>query len=113
MKLATAWLFHRLMRRLVYKDLPLDAGDFRLISRPCLNGLLQMRETHRFLRGMTAWVGYPQVAVPYSRAARAAGETKYPMRKMLSFAWTAATSFSTVPLRLSFATAFIAALVSI
>jgi len=63
-----------------------------------------------FLRGMTAWVGYPQIAVPYTRAARAAGETKYPMRKMLSFAWTAATSFSTVPLRLSFATAFVAAL---
>jgi dolichol-phosphate mannosyltransferase len=112
-KLATAWLFYRSMRLLVYKDLPLDAGDFRLISRPCLNGLLRMRETHRFLRGMTAWVGYPQIAIPYSRAARAAGETKYPMRKMLSFAWTAATSFSTVPLRLSFATAFAAALLSL
>jgi glycosyltransferase involved in cell wall biosynthesis len=113
MKLATAWLFYRLMRRLVYKDLPLDAGDFRLISRPCLNGLLRMRETHRFLRGMTAWVGYPQVAVPYRRAARAAGETKYPLRKMLAFAWTAATSFSTVPLRLSFAAASAAALLSL
>lgn len=112
-KLFTAWLFYRLMRLLVYKDLPLDAGDFRLISRPCLNGLRQMREAHRFLRGMTAWIGYPQVAVPYSRAARAAGETKYPMRKMLSFAWTAATSFSIVPLRLSFAAAIVVALVSI
>ncbi len=101
-KLSTAWLFYRLMRVLVYKNLPLDAGDFRLISRPCLEGLREMRETHRFLRGMAAWVGYPQIAVPYERAARAAGETKYPMRKMLSFAWTAATSFSVVPLRLSF-----------
>lgn len=111
-KLFTAWFFYRLMRLLVYKDLPLDAGDFRLISRPCLNGLRQMRESHRFLRGMTAWVGYPQIAVPYGRAARAAGETKYPMRKMLSFAWTAATSFSVVPLRLSFAAAIVVALVS-
>ena len=72
-----------------------------------------MRETHRFLRGMTAWIGYPQIAVPYSRAARAAGETKYPMRKMLSFAWTAATSFSTVPLRLSFAVGFAVGLLSL
>jgi dolichol-phosphate mannosyltransferase len=112
-KISTAWLFYRLMRVLVYKDLPLDAGDFRLISRPCLDGLRQMRETHRFLRGMAAWVGYPQIPVPYNRAPRAAGETKYPMRKMLSFAWTAATSFSIVPLRLSFATGFIVGLVSL
>ena len=113
MKLATAWLFYRLMRVMVYKELPLDAGDFRLISRPCLEGLRQMHETHRFLRGMTAWVGYPQIAVPYSRAPRAAGETKYPLRKMLAFAWTAATSFSTVPLRVSFATGFLVGLLSV
>jgi dolichol-phosphate mannosyltransferase len=60
-----------------------------------------MRETHRFLRGMVAWVGYAQIAVPYERAARVAGETKYPLRKMLAFAWTAATSFSILPLRIS------------
>jgi glycosyltransferase involved in cell wall biosynthesis len=112
-KLSTAWLFYRLMRFLVYKDLPVDAGDFRLVSRECLDGLLRMRETHRFLRGMTAWVGFPQIAVRYRRAARAAGETKYPIRKMLSFAWTAATSFSTVPLRLSFGFALIVGAVSI
>lgn len=97
----TAWLFYRLMRSLVYKDLPLDAGDFRLISRHCLNGLQQLTETHRFLRGMVAWVGYPQIGVPYERVARVAGETKYPMRKMFTFAWTAATSFSGIPLRIS------------
>ena len=97
----TAWLFYRLMRSLVYRDLPVDAGDFRLISRHCLNGLQQLTETHRFLRGMVAWVGYPQVGVPYTRAARIAGETKYPLRKMLTFAWTAATSFSGIPLRAS------------
>jgi dolichol-phosphate mannosyltransferase len=95
----TAWLFYRLMRSLVYRGLPQDAGDFRLISRNCLNGLQQMRETHRFLRGMVAWVGYPQIGVPYERAARVAGETHYPLYKMLRFAWTAATSFSALPLK--------------
>jgi polyisoprenyl-phosphate glycosyltransferase len=97
----TAWMFYRLMRGMVYKDLPVDAGDFRLVSRNCLDGLRQMRETHRFLRGMVAWVGYPQIGVKYERGARVAGETKYPLRKMLRFAWTAATSFSTLPLRAS------------
>jgi dolichol-phosphate mannosyltransferase len=100
-KQATAWIFYRLMRTLVYKDLPLDSGDFRLISCNCLVGLRQLRETHRFLRGMVAWVGYPQIGVKYERAARIAGETKYPLRKMVSFAWTAATSFSALPLRAS------------
>lgn len=95
----TAWLFYRLMRSFVYKGLPMDAGDFRLISRNCLNGLQQMRETHRFLRGMVAWIGYPQIGVPYERAARVAGETHYPFHKMLRFAWTAATSFSALPLK--------------
>ncbi|MBV9183498.1 MAG: glycosyltransferase family 2 protein, partial [Acidobacteria bacterium] len=71
-KKVTAWLFYRLMRSLVYKSLPADAGDFRLISRECLDGLRQMRETHRFLRGMVTWVGYAQIAVPYERPPRAA-----------------------------------------
>jgi glycosyltransferase involved in cell wall biosynthesis len=101
LKRFTAWAFYRLMRAMVYRDLPLDAGDFRLISRHCLLGLQKMHETHRFLRGMVAWVGYPQCAVKYERAPRAGGETKYPMRKMLHFAWTAATSFSILPLQAS------------
>ena len=100
-KRATAWLFYRFMRTFVHKDLPVDSGDFRLISSECLAGLRQLRETHRFLRGMVAWVGYPQIGVKYERAARVAGETKYPLRKMISFAWTAATSFSPLPLRIS------------
>ncbi len=95
----SAWAFYRLMRAMVYNRLPVDAGDFRLISRECLDGLRQMRETHRFLRGMVAWVGYAQIAIPYERAARVAGKSKYPVHKMLAFAWTAATSFSILPLR--------------
>ena len=100
-KLFTAWAFYRIMRTLVYKGLPVDTGDFRLMSRECLSGLQAMRETHRFLRGMVAWLGYPQCALKYERAPRAAGATKYPFTKMLAFAWTAATSFSTLPLQIS------------
>lgn len=109
----TAWAFYRLMRVLVYERLPLDTGDFRLISRECLDGLRQMRETHRFLRGMVAWVGYPQFAVKYQRAPRVAGETKYPLRKMLALAWTAATSFSTVPLQISIVLGLITGIIGI
>jgi dolichol-phosphate mannosyltransferase len=97
----TAWLFYRLMRAFVHKDLPVDSGDFRLLSRPCLNGLQQMRETHRFVRGMVAWVGFPQIGVQYEQAARVAGNTKYTWERMVNFAWTAATSFSIVPLKAS------------
>jgi len=99
-KKLSAWFFYRLMRTLVYKRLPVDAGDFRLISRNCLDGLRQMRETHRFLRGMVTWVGYAQIATPYERVARVAGRSKYTLYKMLAFAWTAATSFSILPLRI-------------
>jgi dolichol-phosphate mannosyltransferase len=97
----TAWLFYRLMCTFVHKDLPVDTGDFRLLSRPCLTALRKMGETHRFLRGMVAWVGFPQIAVQYERQPRVAGSTKYPLKKMLIFAWTAATSFSTLPLKAS------------
>jgi dolichol-phosphate mannosyltransferase len=97
------------MRTFIYRDLPADAGDFRLISRRCLNALKAMRETHRFIRGMVAWVGFPQIAVVYHRSPRAAGETKYPLRKMIKFAWTAAVSFSTMPLRLGLALGFVVA----
>jgi polyisoprenyl-phosphate glycosyltransferase len=103
----SAWLFYRMMATLVYKDLPTDTGDYRLVSRRCLNALLEMRETHRFLRGMVSWVGFPQIAQPFVRAPRAAGETKYPLSKMLTFAWTAAVSFSPTPLRASFLAGFL------
>jgi len=110
-KKITAWVFYRLMKKLVHPDLPVDAGDFRLVSRECLNALQSMRETHRFLRGMVAWVGFPQTAVLYKRDARAAGETKYPLRKMLTFAWTAALSFSPLPLRVSLLLGILTALI--
>jgi len=103
-KRLSAWLFYRIMRALVQSRLPVDTGDFRLLSRHCLTGLQSLRETHRFLRGMVAWVGYAQTGVPYQRCRRVAGRTKYPFHKMLLLAWTAATSFSSVPLRFSFFT---------
>jgi polyisoprenyl-phosphate glycosyltransferase len=110
-KRLSAWLFYRLMASFVDKNLPVDAGDFRLIARDCLNGLRQLRETHRFLRGMVAWVGYSQIGVRYERAPRVAGKTKYPVGKMLKFGWTAATSFSTLPLKTSVWLGFLATLI--
>jgi dolichol-phosphate mannosyltransferase len=112
-KRASAWVFYRLMRIFVHPDLPEDAGDFRLIARPVLDGLRAMRETHRFLRGMVAWQGFSQTAVQYRRPARAAGITKYPFWKMLRFAWTAAISFSPAPLRLSLAGGIVVAMIGL
>jgi glycosyltransferase involved in cell wall biosynthesis len=100
-KRVTAWAFYRIIRLLVLEGLPADVGDFRLVSRACLDAVREMRETHRFLRGLVHWVGFPQTGVRYHRQQRVAGATKYPFRKMLSFSWTAATSFSVIPLRFS------------
>jgi polyisoprenyl-phosphate glycosyltransferase len=105
----SAWLFYRAMRLLVYAELPADVGDFRLVSRRCLDAVCSMRETHRFLRGMVAWVGFPQTAVSYARNPRVAGKTAYPVSKMLWLAWTAAVSFSATPLRASFVLGFLVA----
>ena len=101
-KKLSAWCFYRFMRVFFLKSLPQDVGDFRLMSRRCVDSLVAMRELHRFLRGMVAWVGYSQTCVQYQRQARAAGTTKYPLRKMLRLAWTAVVSFSPLPLRISF-----------
>jgi polyisoprenyl-phosphate glycosyltransferase len=109
----SAWFFYRSMRVLFLKSLPPDVGDFRLMSRRCVDNLRSMRELHRFLRGMVAWVGYPQVCVRYERQARVAGVTKYPFRKMVRLAWTAAVSFSALPLRISFFGAAIMTLVAL
>jgi len=113
LKKLTAWLFYRFMRIFFLKSLPQDVGDFRLMSKRCVDNLRAMRELHRFLRGMVVWVGYPQVCVPYDRHPRAAGETKYPFRKMLRLALTAAVSFSALPLRCSFFGAGVMALLAI
>jgi dolichol-phosphate mannosyltransferase len=101
-KRATASLYYRLMLFGGCRNLPPDTGDFRLISAPCLQALSAMRETHRFIRGMVAWVGFPQTAIRFVRPARAAGKTKYDLLRMLRFAWTGAISFSPMPLRIVF-----------
>jgi glycosyltransferase involved in cell wall biosynthesis len=112
-KRITAWFFYRFMRTFFLESLPPDVGDFRLMSRRCVKSLSEMRELHRFLRGMVAWVGFPQICVRYERQARGAGSTKYPFRKMFRLAWTAALSFSPLPLRLSFAGAGAMTLIAI
>jgi glycosyltransferase involved in cell wall biosynthesis len=112
-KVFTASLFYRMIVRITDVNIPLDAGDFRLLDRKVVNVLNQMRERHRFLRGMSAWVGFRQVGVPYRRAARYAGETKYPFRKMFRLALNAVTGFSYFPLQVATYIGFFAAGVSI
>jgi len=112
-KRATAWFFYRLMQFFFLKSLPHDVGDFRLMSRRCVDSLRSMRELHRFLRGMVAWVGYPQICVRYERQARVAGATKYPLSRMIRLAWTAAVSFSPLPLRMSFLAGGLMALLAV
>jgi glycosyltransferase involved in cell wall biosynthesis len=97
----TAAAFYRFIRAMTGVDIPVDAGDFRLMTRPVVLTMRALREQHRFVRGMVAWVGFKQAAVYYDREARHAGETKYPLRKMLKFAIDGITSFSVVPLRLA------------
>jgi dolichol-phosphate mannosyltransferase len=100
-KRATAHGFYRLLSRATEVDIPLDAGDFRLMSRRALDALLAMPEQARFIRGMVAWIGFKQVPFAYDRAERFAGETKYPFRKMMRFAFDALTGFSSAPLKLA------------
>ena len=100
-KLLSARVFYRLLSRLSDVPIPLDAGDFRLLDRKVVDVLGAMPERHRFLRGMTAWVGFPSAQVPYQRAPRHAGRTKYSLRKMVRLALSAITSFSYVPLQLA------------
>ncbi len=112
-KTFTASFFYRIISRITDVSIPLDTGDFRLIDRKVVNVLNSMRERHRFLRGMSAWVGFKQVGVEYKRAARYAGETKYPFRKMLRLALNAITGFSYMPLQLATYLGFIAAAISV
>ena len=100
-KLWTAHVFYRLLERWTNVDIPVDVGDFRLMGPHAVAAFRRLRERHRFIRGMTAWVGFRQVGVPYVRPARTRGETKFPLRKMLRFAIDGLTSFSHVPLQLA------------
>jgi polyisoprenyl-phosphate glycosyltransferase len=97
----TAKAFYRLINKLSEIEIPLDVGDFRLLDRTVVDVLLTMPERDRFLRGMVSWIGFKQVAVIYDREPRRAGETKYPLMKMLRFAVDSVISFSFVPLRLA------------
>jgi dolichol-phosphate mannosyltransferase len=100
-KIWTASLFYRLIYRITDVKIPLDTGDFRLVDRKVVNVMNSMREKHRFLRGMGAWVGFKQIGVEYKRAARFSGETKYPLKKMFRLAINAITGFSYFPLQLA------------
>ena len=112
-KLWTASLFYRLIYRITDVNIPLDTGDFRLMDRKVVNVMNKMRERHRFLRGMSAWVGFRQIGVEYKRAARSAGETKYPFRKMFRLAINAVTGFSYFPLQVATFFGFVSAGISI
>jgi len=112
-KTFTASLFYRLIFRITDIKIPLDTGDFRLMDRKVVDVMNSMRERDRFLRGMSAWVGFKQVGVAYKRAARFAGSTKYPFRKMLKLALNAITGFSYFPLQVATYIGFIAAGLSI
>ncbi|MGE3142320.1 MAG: glycosyltransferase family 2 protein [Hyphomonadaceae bacterium] len=109
-KKVTASLFYRLLERLVDIDIPVDTGDFRLMSRRALNELNRMPEQHRFIRGMVSWLGFKQVPLIYDRQERFAGATKYPFSKMLKFAIDAISGFSIAPLRLATYLGFLCAL---
>jgi dolichol-phosphate mannosyltransferase len=98
-KIWTARTFYRITQRLTKVAIPVDTGDFRLMSRRVVDALKLIRERHRFIRGLVSWVGYPQTAIEYDRDARFSGDSKYPVSKMLRFAIDGITSFSDIPLR--------------
>jgi glycosyltransferase involved in cell wall biosynthesis len=103
-KIWTARAFYRVIRRLTKVSIPVDTGDFRLMDRRVVDALAQTRERHRFLRGLVSWVGFKQIGIEYERDRRFSGSTKYPLSKMLRFAFDGIASFSEIPLR--FATYF-------
>jgi dolichol-phosphate mannosyltransferase len=108
-KLFTASIFYRLIYRITDVNIPVDTGDFRLLDRKVVNVMVKMRERHRFLRGMSSWVGFKQTGVEYKRASRYSGATKYPFKKMFKFASDAITSFSYFPLQVAMYMGFISA----
>ncbi|MBD5634655.1 MAG: glycosyltransferase family 2 protein, partial [Candidatus Eremiobacteraeota bacterium] len=119
-KVLTARIFYRTIRRLTNVAIPVDTGDFRLMSRRVIVALRSARERHRFIRGLVSWVGFKQTGIDYDRAERFAGESKYPLSKMVKFAFDGITAFSEIPLRLATwfgfvvsAVAFVVAIVEI
>jgi len=113
LKRVTASLFYRLMDRLGRVQMPRDTGDFRLMSRRVVNALKEMREHHRFMKGMFAWVGFPSVAVPYDRAARHSGESKWSYWKLWNLALEGITSFTVMPLKVATYLGLLVALLSV
>ena len=109
----TAKAFYRIIYKITDIDIPMDTGDFRLMDRKVVNALKMMHEKHRFMRGMSVWVGFRQTGVKYVRAERYAGETKYPLKKMLKFAMDGITSFSYFPLQLATYIGFVSALLAV
>jgi polyisoprenyl-phosphate glycosyltransferase len=112
-KRKTATLFYGLQRRLAEIDQPVEVGDFRLVDRRALDAFLQMRERNRYVRGMFSWVGFRQTSVSYKRASRAAGESKYPLRKMIRLALDGFIGFSTAPLRFALSLGLVMAAASV
>jgi len=112
-KRLTASLFYRIIFKITDIKIPLDTGDFRLMDRKVINVMKRMPERHRFLRGMSAWIGFKQIGLPYKRAARFAGVTKYPFSKMMKLALNAITSFSHFPLQMATYVGFFSAGISI
>jgi glycosyltransferase involved in cell wall biosynthesis len=110
LKKATARLYYGLIRRLAEVDQYVDVGDFRLVDRKALDAFLQMRERARYVRGMFSWIGFRQIAVPYVRASRRAGRSKYSLRKMLKLASDGIVGFSSMPLRLGIAVGMVMAI---
>jgi len=112
-KKTTASAFYKIIYRITDVKIPMNTGDFRLLDRKVVDVMNNMRERHRFLRGMSAWVGYKSIGVSYKRAARFAGTTKYPFKKMIKLAFTAITSFSYMPLQMAMVFGFVSAGLSI
>jgi dolichol-phosphate mannosyltransferase len=113
LKLMTASAFYRLLGRLTSIAIPANVGDFRLISRRVVNQLRLLKEKDRFVRGLVSWVGFKQIGVTYHRDSRYAGGTKYPFRRMLTFAFDGITSFSTLPLKFATWTGYITAVFAV
>jgi polyisoprenyl-phosphate glycosyltransferase len=101
LKRSTAYLFYRLIQRLSRVRLPEDTGDFRILSRRAVDALGRLREQHRFMKGLFAWIGFPQKAVPYERDPRLRGTTKFNYWRLWNFALEGITSFTTAPLRIA------------